>query len=216
MHAILAEYGLPYRFDPAVEKAAEEISEKITDKDLAGRRDFRKTLTFTIDPEDAKDFDDALSFVKLDNGNFEVGVHIADVSYYVKPGSPLDQVAQERGTSVYLVDRTVPMLPEKLSNRLCSLRPNEDKLTFSAVFEIANDGHIVNRWFGRTIICSDHRLDYDQAQVIIEKAASPSEDYKPEMLDTAISTLWGIAKILREKRFKLGAISFERPVSCDL
>ena len=168
MHAILAEYGLPYRFDPAVEKAAEEISDKITTKDLAGRRDFRKTLTFTIDPEDAKDFDDALSFVKLDNGNFEVGVHIADVSYYVKPGSPLDQVAQERGTSVYLVDRTVPMLPEKLSNRLCSLRPNEDKLTFSAVFEITHDGQIVNRWFGRTVICSDYRFAYETAQQIID------------------------------------------------
>lgn len=175
MHAILAEYGLPYRFDPAVEKAAEEISEKITDKDLAGRRDFRKTLTFTIDPEDAKDFDDALSFVKLDNGNFEVGVHIADVSYYVKPGSPLDQVAQERGTSVYLVDRTVPMLPEKLSNRLCSLRPNEDKLTFSAVFEIANDGHIVNRWFGRTVICSDYRFAYETAQQIIDNGEKSLE-----------------------------------------
>ncbi len=175
MHAILAEYGLPYRFDPAVEKAAEEISEKITTKDLVGRRDFRKTLTFTIDPEDAKDFDDALSFVKLDNGNFEVGVHIADVSYYVKPGSPLDQVAQERGTSVYLVDRTVPMLPEKLSNRLCSLRPNEDKLTFSAVFEIAPDGKILDRWFGRTVICSDYRFAYETAQQIIDNGEKSLE-----------------------------------------
>ncbi|MBQ3976100.1 MAG: VacB/RNase II family 3'-5' exoribonuclease, partial [Bacteroidales bacterium] len=165
----------------------------------------------TIDPADAKDFDDALSYKPLDNGLIEVGVHIADVSYYVKPDTLIDKEAQARGTSVYLVDRTVPMLPEMLSNNLCSLRPGEDKLTFSAVFEMTPKGKVVNRWFGRTIICSDHRLDYDQAQVIIEKAASPSEDYKPEMLDTAISTLWGIAKILREKRFKLGAISFERP-----
>ena len=133
MHAILAEYGLPYRFEPAVEQAADAISEGITPKDLKNRRDCRGTLTFTIDPADAKDFDDALSFKKLDNGNYEVGVHIADVSHYVKPGSLVDKEAQERGTSVYLVDRTVPMLPEKLSNKLCSLRPGEDKLTFSTI-----------------------------------------------------------------------------------
>ncbi len=136
MHAILAEFGLPYKFEKEVENAADLISDVITDKDRAGRRDFRKVLTFTIDPADAKDFDDALSFRKLDNGNYEVGVHIADVSYYVKPGSPVDAEAQTRGTSVYLVDRTVPMLPEKLSNKLCSLRPNEEKLTFSAVFDV--------------------------------------------------------------------------------
>ena len=136
MHAILAEFGLPYKFDKAVENAADAISDEITDKDRAGRKDFRKVLTFTIDPADAKDYDDALSFRKLDNGNYEVGVHIADVSYYVKPGTPVDAEAQARGTSVYLVDRTVPMLPEKLSNKLCSLRPHEEKLTFSAVFEI--------------------------------------------------------------------------------
>ena len=136
MHAILAEFGLPYKFEKAVENAADLISDEITDKDRAGRKDFRKTLTFTIDPTDAKDYDDALSFRKLDNGNYEVGIHIADVTYYVKPGSPVDIEAQARGTSVYLVDRTVPMLPEKLSNKLCSLRPNEEKLTFSAVFEI--------------------------------------------------------------------------------
>ena len=130
MHAILAEFGLPYKFEKEVENAADLISDVITDKDRAGRKDFRKVLTFTIDPADAKDFDDALSFRKLDNGNYEVGVHIADVSYYVKPGTPVDAEAQTRGTSVYLVDRTVPMLPEKLSNKLCSLRPNEEKLTF--------------------------------------------------------------------------------------
>ena len=168
MHAILAEYGLPYRFEPALEEAADKISDKITEKDLKGRKDFRKTLTFTIDPADAKDFDDALSFKKLSNGNFEVGVHIADVSYYVRPGDIVDQEAQSRGTSVYLVDRTVPMLPEKLSNKLCSLRPNEDKLTFSTVFEITPQAQIISRWFGRTVTCSDYRFAYETAQQIID------------------------------------------------
>ena len=168
MHSILAEYGLPYRFEPDVENAADSISDKITPEDLKGRRDFRDTLTFTIDPEDAKDFDDALSFKKLDNGNFEVGVHIADVSYYVTPGSVVDKEAQARGTSVYLVDRTVPMLPEKLSNKLCSLRPNEEKLTFSAVFEITPLAGIVGHWFGRTVIKSDYRFAYETAQQIID------------------------------------------------
>ena len=168
MHSILAEYALPYRFEPEVENAADAISDKITDKDLKNRRDFRDTLTFTIDPEDAKDFDDALSFKKLPNGNFEVGVHIADVSYYVTPGSIVDKEAQARGTSVYLVDRTVPMLPEKLSNKLCSLRPNEDKLTFSAVFELSPLAKVENCWFGRTVICSDYRFAYETAQQIID------------------------------------------------
>lgn len=168
MHAILAEYGLPYRFEPEVENAADSISEEITAKDLEGRRDFRGTLTFTIDPADAKDFDDALSFKKLDNGNLEVGVHIADVSWYVRPGTLVDQEAQVRGTSVYLVDRTVPMLPEKLSNKLCSLRPNEDKLTFSAVFEMTPEGRVVDRWFGRTVTRSDYRFAYETAQQIID------------------------------------------------
>ena len=171
MHAILAEFGLPYRFEPEVENAADKISEEITRNDLKGRKDFRDTLTFTIDPADAKDFDDALSFRKLENGNFEVGVHIADVSYYVRPGSPVDTEAQARGTSVYLVDRTVPMLPEKLCNKLCSLRPNEDKLTFSAVFEISPRAKIESRWMGRTVIRSDWRFDYEQAQAIIEASA---------------------------------------------
>ncbi len=240
MHAILAEYGLPYRFEPEVANAADKISDKITDKDLKGRKDFRNTLTFTIDPADAKDFDDALSFKKLENGNYEVGVHIADVSYYVTPGSVVDKEAQERGTSVYLVDRTVPMLPEKLSNKLCSLRPNEDKLTFSAVFEITPKGKEVNHWFGRTIICSDYRFAYETAQQIIDAGQEAMSmvikggtDGKsgnsdvfgisdgcviPDDIKEAILILWGLASILRDRRFKEGAVSFERPemkVVCD-
>ena len=170
MHAILAEFDLPYRFPSEVENAADGISDKISPEDIKGRRDFRDVLTFTIDPADAKDFDDALSFRKLGNGNFEVGVHIADVSHYVVPGSPVDKEARERGTSVYLVDRTVPMLPEKLCNKLCSLRPHEDKLTFSVVCEIDPKGNIKSRWIGRTVINSDYRFDYAQAQDIIESA----------------------------------------------
>ena len=205
MHAILAEYNLPYRFEPEVENAAEGISEKIGAAELKGRKDFRKTLTFTIDPADAKDFDDAISFKPLDNGNYEVGVHIADVSYYVKPGSVVDKEARNRGTSVYLVDRTVPMLPEKLCNKLCSLRPNEDKLTFSAVFEISPKADIKSRWIGRTVICSDYRFDYDQAQEIIEAGKTRSD------IETAIVSLNAIAAILKQKRRKLGAIDFDRP-----
>ena len=212
MHAILAEYGLPYRFAPEVENAADKIPDEITEKDLKGRKDFRKTLTFTIDPTDAKDFDDALSLTKLKNGNFEIGVHIADVSYYVKPGSLMDQEAQARGTSVYLVDRTVPMLPEKLSNKLCSLRPNEDKLTFSAVFEITPDANVVDRWFGRTVICSDYRFDYEGAQKIIESEGKEPEDpaISQEIRD-AVLELNRLASIMRKRRFSSGAISFERP-----
>ncbi len=175
MHSILAEYSLPYRFEPEVENAADGISDKITAKDLKGRRDFRDTLTFTIDPEDAKDFDDALSFKELDGGNYEVGVHIADVSYYVTPGSVVDKEAQSRGTSVYLVDRTVPMLPEKLSNKLCSLRPGEDKLTFSAVFELTPKGTVAGQWFGRTVIRSDYRFAYETAQQIIDNGEKSLE-----------------------------------------
>ncbi|MBO6247683.1 MAG: RNB domain-containing ribonuclease, partial [Bacteroidales bacterium] len=212
MHAILAEYGLPYRFAPEVENAADAIPEEITDKDLKGRRDFRKTLTFTIDPTDAKDFDDALSLVRLKNGNFEVGVHIADVSYYVKPGTLMDQEAQARGTSVYLVDRTVPMLPEKLSNKLCSLRPNEDKLTFSAVFEITPEANVVDRWFGRTVICSDYRFDYEGAQRIIEtEGKEPEDPAVTQEIRDAVLELNKLASILRKRRFSSGAISFERP-----
>jgi ribonuclease R len=205
MHAILAEFNLPYRFSPEVENAADKISEEITDADLKGRKDFRKTFTFTIDPSDAKDFDDALSFRPLENGNYEVGVHIADVSYYVRPGSPVDKEARERGTSVYLVDRTVPMLPEKLCNKLCSLRPYEDKLTFSAVFEMTPKAEIKSRWIGRTVINSDHRLDYDQAQAIIEKQTTESE------LDMAIVTLNKLAGIMKDKERAAGAIDFDRP-----
>ena len=212
MHAILAEYGLPYRFAPEVENAADKIPEEITDKDLKGRKDFRKTLTFTIDPADAKDFDDALSLVKLKNGNYEVGVHIADVSYYVKPGSVMDQEAQARGTSVYLVDRTVPMLTEKLSNKLCSLRPNEDKLTFSAVFEMTPEANVVDRWFGRTVIRSDYRFDYEGAQKIIEtEGKEPEDPAVTQEIRDAILELNKLASIMRKKRFSSGAISFERP-----
>ncbi len=168
MHAILAEYALPYRFEPEVENAADGISEEITAADRQERRDFSDVLTFTIDPADAKDFDDALSFRVLENGNYEVGVHIADVTHYVRPGSVVDEEAKTRSTSVYLVDRTVPMLPEKLSNKLCSLRPGEPKLTFSAVFEITPLGRIASQWFGRTIITSDYRFAYETAQQIID------------------------------------------------
>ena len=220
MHAILAEFGLPYRFTKAVENAADKIPDTITDKDRAGRRDFRKVLTFTIDPTDAKDYDDALSFRKLDNGNFEVGIHIADVSYYVKPESAVDKEAQERGTSVYLVDRTVPMLPEKLSNKLCSLRPGEEKLTYSAVFEITPQAKVFNPWFGRTHICSDYRFDYELAQAIIEAGDQAMEQefgegsecgLVPAPVKEAVLTLNKLALQLRERRFKAGAVNFERP-----
>lgn len=214
MHSILAEFGLPYRFEPELEKAAEKISDKIKVKDIKERRDFRDTFTFTIDPEDAKDFDDALSFKPLENGNFEVGVHIADVSHYVTPGSDIDREARDRGTSVYLADRTVPMLPGKLCNRLCSLRPNEEKLCFSAVFEITPRAAIRKKWFGRTVIKSNFRLTYEQAQDIIEGIAeSPDAE-----LQTAITVLNKLAGILKGKRRKAGAIDFSRPemkVLCD-
>lgn len=206
MHAILAEFNLPYRFEKNVENAADKISEAIGPEELKGRKDFRDVLTFTIDPSDAKDFDDALSFRRLSNGNYEVGVHIADVSYYVKPGGAVDKEARERGTSVYLVDRTVPMLPEKLCNKLCSLRQDEDKLTFSAVFEMGPKGAVKSRWIGRTVICSNARMDYEQAQAIIENP--PAE---PSALEDAILTLNKLAQIMREARFKAGAINFDRP-----
>jgi len=203
MHAILTEFGLPFRFDPKVEKEAEKISEKIDPEEIKRRRDFRGVTTFTIDPTDAKDFDDALSLKKLDNGNWEVGVHIADVTHYVRPGSLVEQEALERATSVYLVDRTVPMLPEKLSNKLCSLRPNEEKLCFSAVFELNEKAKIISRWFGRTIIESDYRFDYEGAQKTIETKEGP--------LKNEILKLHQLASSLRNERFSKGAISFERP-----
>ena len=220
MHAILSEFGLPYRFEPEVENAADKISEKIPAGEYKIRRDFTKTLTFTIDPSDAKDFDDALSFKKLDNGNYEIGIHIADVSYYVQPGSVVDEEARARGTSVYLVDRTVPMLPEKLCNKLCSLRPHERKLTFSAVFEITPLARVVTRWFGRTIIDSDYRFAYEGAQEIIEagkviKGYETSVDgtttVVPEEVQEAVLILNKLALKFRKKRFASGAISFERP-----
>ncbi len=202
MHAILAEFGLPYRFAPEVNSEAEKISDQIKDKDISERRDFRKTPTFTIDPEDAKDFDDALSLSRLTNGNWEVGVHIADVTHYVNPGTIIDNEALERATSVYLVDRTIPMLPERLSNNICSLRPHEDKLCFSAVFELDDDANVIHEWFGRTIINSDRRFSYQEAQLVID---SGNGDLKEEILRLHI-----LAQNLRNERFKKGAISFER------
>ena len=201
MNAILADFGFPLEFPKAVEKAAEEISEEITSEEIAKRRDFRNVLTFTIDPFDAKDFDDAISFQTLENGNYEIGVHIADVSHYVTPESTLDKEAFQRGTSVYLVDRVIPMLPERLSNNLCSLRPNEDKLTFSAVFEMDDKANVITEWFGRTVIHSDRRFSYEEAQEIIE---NKSGDHAEEILK-----LNELAYILRERKFKNGAISFE-------
>ena len=220
MHAILAEFGLPYRFEKSVENAADTISEEITDKDRAHRRDFRGTLTFTIDPADAKDYDDALSFRKLENGNYEVGVHIADVTWYVRPDTPVDKEAQARGTSVYLVDRTVPMLPEKLSNKLCSLRPHEEKLTFSAVFELTPQAKVINPWFGRTNIISDYRFDYELAQAIIEAGDAAMEQefgagsecgVVPAEVKEAVLILNKLALKLRKKRFAAGAVNFDRP-----
>ena len=211
MHAILAEYALPYRFESAVANAADQISEEITAEDIAQRRDFRDVLTFTIDPADAKDFDDALSFRKLENGNYEVGVHIADVTHYVRPGSVVDEEARSRGTSVYLVDRTVPMLPEKLCNKLCSLRPNEEKLTFSAVFEITPLARVVSQWFGKTIIYSDFRFAYEEAQAVIDAGAEGVHEGVPSEIKDAVLTLNTLASKLRKKRFASGAISFERP-----
>ena len=211
MHAILAEYALPYRFESEVANAADQISEEITEEDIRTRRDFRQTLTFTIDPADAKDFDDAISFRKLENGNYEIGVHIADVTHYVRLGSVVDKEAEARGTSVYLVDRTVPMLPEKLCNKLCSLRPHEEKLTFSAVFEMTPLGRIAGQWFGKTIIYSDFRFAYEEAQAIIEAGPKASHEGVPEDIKEAILVLNGLAAKLRKKRFAAGAISFDRP-----
>ena len=230
MHAILAEYGLPYKFDDEVEAAAAKIPVKISKKEIESRRDFRKICTFTIDPADAKDFDDAVSFRVLDNGNFEVGVHIADVTHYVKPGDIVDKEAIARATSVYLVDRTVPMLPEALSNNLCSLRPNEEKLTFSAVFEMNSKAKVISSWFGRTVIKSDRRFAYEEAQLILENAGlapdsgmnlSEIPNNKParkprgaaseKEVTEAVIALQKLAAIMRKQRFESGSISFERP-----
>lgn len=202
INAIMVEYGLPYEFPKEVEKIAELLPIKITEEEISRRKDFRKITTFTIDPFDAKDFDDALSFRKLENGRWEVGIHIADVSHYVKPNSILDKEAFVRATSVYLVDRVVPMLPEILSNNVCSLRPNEEKLTFSAVFEIDEEAQIKKEWFGRTIINSDRRFTYEEVQDILE---GKDGDFKDE-----IYLLNGLAKKLRAKRMADGSITFER------
>ncbi len=201
MNAILADYGFPLSFPKEVEAEANAIPEQVSKEDLKNRRDFRPVTTFTIDPVDAKDFDDAISFQKLDNGNYEIGVHIADVSHYVKPDTPLDKEAFQRGTSVYLVDRVIPMLPERLSNGVCSLRPNEDKLCFSAVFEIDEKANVLQQWFGKTVINSDRRFTYEEAQEIIERK---SGDFSEEILK-----LNELAHILRERKFKNGAIAFE-------
>ena len=202
MHAILLEYDLPYKFEEQVEKAANAIDGRITERDIAERRDMRRVPTLTIDPADAKDFDDALSIQPIGEGKWEVGVHIADVTHYVRPDSTIDDEAIERGTSVYLVDRTIPMLPERLCNDLCSLRPHEDKLAFSAVFHIDEKGKILQEWFGRTVIHSDRRFSYEEAQQVIETGKG---DMKEEIL-----TMHNLAQTLRKERFRKGAIAFSR------
>lgn len=201
MHAIIAEYGFANKFPDAVEKEAEKIPDVITKDEIAKRRDFRKITTFTIDPEDAKDFDDALSIEEVEDGIYEIGVHIADVSHYVTPDTVLDAEAFERATSIYLVDRTIPMLPEKLSNGVCSLRPQEEKLTFSAVFKMTLEGEILDKWIGKTVIYSDRRFAYEEAQDRIESKVG---DFAKE-----INILNDIALILRKARFKNGAVNFE-------
>ena len=202
MHAILAEFELPYHFTEEVDADAEKIHGEITEKDIAARRDFRQIPTFTIDPADAKDFDDALSLKKLDNGHWEVGVHIADVTHYVNIGSLVEEEAKQRATSIYLVDRVVPMLPERLSNHICSLNPAEDKLTYSAVFELNDKSEVIDEWFGRTIINSDKRFSYNEAQQVIDTGDG---DMKEEVL-----LLHRLAQQLRAKRFASGAFAFEK------
>lgn len=202
MHAILAEFGLPTHYPEELEKLADEIDDRISADEIARREDFRDITTFTIDPADAKDFDDALSLRRLSDGKWEVGVHIADVTHYVKPGSPIDREAYQRGTSVYLVDRTVPMLPERLCNQICSLRPNEEKLCFSVVFELDDNGKVLKSHIARTVIRSDRRFAYEEAQQIIE---SGKGDCANEIL-----TLNRLAMALRKQRFAHGAIDFDR------
>ena len=199
IHAILAEFGLPYKYPEQVERAAKRIGPGITPEEIARREDYRDVLTFTIDPKDAKDFDDALSIKKLPNGHYEVGVHIADVTHYVLPDTSLDKEAQKRATSVYLVDRVVPMLPEHLSNGVCSLRPNEEKLAFSCIFEMDENANVFNHRIRKTVICSNRRFAYEEAQDVIETGTG---DYVEEIL-----TLDKIAKALREERFKKGAMA---------
>src|SRR5690606_19488941 len=239
IHSILAEYGLPYEFPHEVEDFANKIDTSITKDEIAKRRDMRKDLTFTIDPKDAKDFDDALSFKVLDNGLYEIGIHIADVSHYVQENTILDEEAYQRGTSVYLVDRVVPMLPEILSNNACSLRPNEEKYTFSAVFHINDKAEVKNQWFGRTVTYSNARFAYEEAQAIIEQnvTLSAPDSYRDEVFNNpqkinntipkgvsltgneyktpieiaqAILKMDALAKIMRKKRMGAGAISFDK------
>lgn len=230
IHSILAQYGLPYEFPPEVEAFANKIDTSIQPQEIKKRRDMRKTLTFTIDPKDAKDFDDALSFEVLENGNYEIGIHIADVAHYVQPGTILDDEAFERATSVYLVDRVVPMLPEVLSNNACSLRPHEEKYTFSAVFEIDKKATVINKWFGRTVTYSDARFAYEEAQHIIEVNEEINDSFRDKIQLTipaeisltgkayqtqlpiaqAVLELNRLAKILRKERMNQGAISFDK------
>ena len=219
IHSILAQYGLPHDFPQEVEEFADKIDTSIKEEEIKKRRDMRDVLTFTIDPEDAKDFDDALSFQKLENGNYEIGIHIADVAHYVQPGTILDEEAYERATSVYLVDRVVPMLPEVLSNNACSLRPNEEKYTFSAVFEIDKNSKIKKEWFGRTVTYSDARFAYEEAQHIIETGSGdiPEEvsiqdkaySVKEEIVE-AVKLMNSLAKKMRSERMREGAISFDK------
>jgi ribonuclease R len=201
MNAILAQYGFPLSFPEAVENEANAILETVSAAEIEGRRDFRDTVTFTIDPADAKDFDDAISFKKLANGNYEIGVHIADVAHYVLPDTELDKEAYQRATSVYLVDRVIPMLPERLSNGVCSLRPHEDKLCFAAVFELDGQANVISQWFGRTVIHSNRRFSYEEAQEVLEQKTG---DYAEELLK-----LNELAYLLRDQKFANGAISFE-------
>jgi len=201
IHSIMAEFGLPFEYPEAPDQEANEISDKITAKEIKARKDFRDVTTFTIDPADAKDFDDAISYRELENGNLEIGVHIADVTHYVKPKTELEKEAYNRATSVYLVDRTIPMLPERLSNGLCSLRPNEDKLTFACVFEMDREANVIKHWIGKTVIHSDRRYSYEEAQDNID---SQSGDFFEEL--TLLNTL---AKDVRQKRFNHGAVNFE-------
>ncbi|WP_298515152.1 ribonuclease R [uncultured Kordia sp.] len=219
IHSILAEYGLPYEFPAHVERSANKLDTSIQETEIKKRRDMRDVLTFTIDPKTAKDFDDALSFQTLENGNYEIGIHIADVSHYVKPGTALDDEAYQRATSVYLVDRVVPMLPEILSNGACSLRPNEEKYTFSAVFEINEKAEVLHQWFGRTVTYSDKRFAYEEAQVIIETKGNEipadislsGEAYTvDDSIVEATLKLDELAKIMRGKRMNQGAISFDK------
>ena len=219
MHAILSDYGLPSHFSEDVEAEANAIDQSITAEEIKKRRDFRDTLTFTIDPKTAKDFDDALSFRVLGEDRFEIGIHIADVSHYVQPNSILDKEAYDRATSVYLIDRVVPMLPEVLSNGVCSLRPHEEKYTFSAVFTLNSKGEVLEEWFGKTVIYSDHRFAYEEAQELIEtqqaqvskeiSLTGASYTVSNELLE-GVLTLDSIAKKIRTKRMRNGALSFDR------